>query len=466
MQFVFHPYAPINQQIIAHIFVTLTFLFLSWKHRKEEASLLMIFLCYERVFAFYGNTLQDCYKVIVLLFTIYVFIKWKLWHLNYKKEIWIILVFLLFAVQFFIATVFYSDTLLTTMLSQFSRYIEAFFLWFILKYAIYVRGKGKVLFAVFYDILLMAILVSIFQWLLLGSHIEGLVAGFAIGGGSHGTTLPILGYIILWCIRGGQFGRRDWLYTLGLLFLGFAAAKRAVMFILPVIIGAFMFYVTGRRINRNLALGILAVPMFFYLGVRLTPTLNPENKVWGSFDVDHVLNYAEKYQFGEDGIDGQVNVLQDMDYSYDLYGNPNTVNADGRGGATVALLKLIFGPQPLTNQDLFGIGYNKMYGVDYKEFSKLPLSIKLNHKGSSSGIFQSYVTLGVTGVFTSILFLLVFFPYCKVKRIRNVLILLVCWEYFFYTGLIIRTPAFMAMLFLVIHYMNYIYVSSRYKVNR
>lgn len=46
-----------------------------------------------------------------------------------------------------------------------------------------------------------------------------------------GTAIPILWFIVLWLYRKGQFSKWDWLYLLGLLFVGFTTGKRAVMFI-------------------------------------------------------------------------------------------------------------------------------------------------------------------------------------------------------------------------------------------
>lgn len=458
MPFEFHPYAPIVPQILAQFFVLITFIYLFWKYRRDGLAVVLILLCYERVFLFFGSSMTDIYKATILLLVGYVFLQQKAWNFYSNKDKWIIIIFIIFSIQFIVANFIYSKTLLTTIFSQYARYLETVMLWFLIKKAIFTRENPRDILILFYEIVLMAMCISIIQWLMLGSHIEGLVAGFTINGGSHGTTIPILGFIILWILRGGKFNKYDWLYVAGLVLIGFTAAKRAVMFILPIVIGVFMIYVARRRVNRTFVLGILAVPIVFYIGVRLTPTLNPDNKVWGRFDMEHIWDYAERYQFGQDGVEGQMAIIQSDDTKYfNTINKDKKIEAEGRGGATIALLKLIFGSYPMTNQDLYGIGYNNMYGVDYAEFDKLPLTIHLNHKGSASGLFQSYVTVGVSGVFTAVLFLFVFLFYCKFKRLRIVLFLIVFWEYFFYTGLIIRTPAFMAMIFAAIHYTNFLY---------
>ena len=34
----------------------------------------------------------------------------------------------------------------------------------------------------------------------------------------------------------------------------------------------------------------------FYIGVRLSPSLNPDNKIMGRFDISFVINYSLKYE--------------------------------------------------------------------------------------------------------------------------------------------------------------------------
>ena len=355
---------------------------------------------------------------------------------------------------------------MTIIFSQISRYVELFLLYFIMKEQIIYRNKKDDILKLFYDIIFMNILISIVKWIIFRHQIEGLVGTICIQGGSHGTSLPIVGFIILWLYKRGNFEWKDWLFTLGLLWIGFTTGKRAVMFILPLVVTIFMTYVKGVKINKYMGIGILAMPLLFYLGVRLTPTLNPEHKVWGSFDFEYAFDYAENYQFGSEGVEGQIDILQSeqqVHYAAGSYGvGQEKIEAEGRGGATVALLKLIFGPKKLSEQDLWGIGFRNMYGVDYNEFDKLPLTIHINHKGSATGVFQTYVTIGVLGIVVTIIFCFMPFFYIEPFRFRIVLLGIVLWEYFMYTGDIFRTPAFMAALLFVIAYLNYEYkISSK-----
>ena len=107
-----------------------------------------------------------------------------------------------------------------------------------------------------------------------------------------------------------------------------------------------------------------------------------------------------------------------------------------------------------------------MYSTDYAEFDKLPLTIHINYKGAATGVFQSYVTTGLLGALCTILFCFSFLFYCRHKRLKYVLLAICAWEYFMYTGILFRTPIFMAVLFVVIHSVNYERLKARSEVMR
>lgn len=465
---------PIQGQILMQIFVLATLVYMLCKHYRDILSVFLILLCWPRVFIFFGKGVEDMYKIAMLLLCLYTAYRYKVWKVYVPRERWIVFAFLLFSVQFALSVSFFSPvaTNTTTFLSQYARYIETFLLYFIVKEAVYRRGRKEQLLRLFYEIGLMQIIISVFKFAVFRTQIEGLVGSFSIAGGATGTTIPILWFIILWLYRKGQFSKWDWLYLLGLLFLGFTTGKRAVMFILPVVVFIFFVYVQGVRVKRFWIAILAFVPLLFYLGVRLTPTLNPEHQVWGSFDWDYAIGYAEEYQFGQKGIEGQVEEYQEEKHNIQYTGgqfsyiSSSQQEAEGRGGATIALFKLLVGIYPSINQDWWGIGFNSMYSTDYAEFDELPLTIRINHKGSATGFFQSYVTTGLLGALCTIFFCFIFWFYCRNHRLRLVIIGICAWEYFMYTGILFRTPVFMALLFLVVHYINAEIIQSRQHINR
>lgn len=472
MRFELIPWLSISGQIWMQIFVTILLVYMLWKYRKDNISLLFILLSWPRVFVFYGKTIENMYKIAVLLMCIYFFYQLYAYRFYQKRERRIAITFVLFSIQFMLSVLLYTQNTITIILSQYSRYIEILLLYFIVKQIIY-NGKCNQLLSLFYDIGLMQILISIVKMFTVSFSQEGLVGSFSIIGGAMGTTIPILWFVILWYYRKGKFTNKDWLYILGLFLVGFTSGKRAVMFILPIVLAAFMIYVPKLRLKGStIAMTILLVPLLLYCGVRLTPTLNPEHKIWGSFDWEYAMGYAETYQFGKEGLQGQTEALnqansEHVQYSGGYVGTTKQhIEAEGRGGATIAMLRLLIGQHETIDQDWWGLGFNSMYSTNYEEFNKLPLTIQVDHKGSSTGVFQSYVTTGLLGAICTILFSFAFLFYCRHKRLKYVLLAICAWEYFMYTGILFRTPMFMAVLFLVIHSVNYERLKARSEVMR
>ncbi len=458
MRFEVIPWIDIPGQILMQVFVAVALVYMLYKYRWDVLFMVLILLCWPRVFMFFGATAGNVYKVAMLLLCLYVFVRQKAYRSYQRNDGWIIALFVLFSMEYLWAALFYTQNTMTIVLSQYSRYVEVVLLYFVIKNAVYRRGQKEQLLRLFYDIGLMQIILSVLKFAVFREQIEGLVGSFSISGGAMGTTIPILWFIVLWLYRKGQFGKWDWLYVLGLLFVGFTTGKRAVMFIFPVVVFVFFVFVQGIHLKRYMIGVIALVPLLFYLGVRLTPTLNPEHQVWGSFDWDYAIGYAEEYQFGKEGVRGQAEEFKVEQLQYSggvISARQRYIEADGRGGATIAIMKLLLGLHPSTEQDWWGLGFNSMYSTDYAEFDKLPLTIHLNHKGSATGFFQSYVTTGLAGAICMVLFGFCFWFYFRDRRLCWTIIGICAWEYFMYTGMIFRTPVFMAILFLVLHYTNY-----------
>ena len=276
----------------------------------------------------------------------------------------------------------------------------------------------------------------------------------------------IIGFYNIYVYRRGQLQKMDWWLIVGLFLFGWTTGKRAVWIILPIIIMLFFSYVRGVRLNKYMILGLLAFPIMIYFGARLTPSLNPEHQVWGSFDLQHVWDYANKYQFGEEGIEGQrENIQESQQVTYDggAYGLQNQqIEAAGRGNATIELFKLIFGPRSLTEQDIWGTGLSSFYSTTYEEFDKLPLTIHLSYKGAGTGFFQMYATLGVVGAILMTIFSLI--PYFRIKhrRIKWVMMVFFLYDYFMYNATTCRDTYLVAMIFICIFSVNYEYLKAKF----
>lgn len=428
-------FASLPQLLILYFIELVTLVYLLRKYSNSTLYILIILLFYPAGFSFMGKHFQDLYKFIMLGFTLWECNKRRVFASFKKGDNWLTLFFFAFSFFYMISATINRDSW-TILFSQYSRYIIAYCLWFLVRKEVFTSfGRTPKLTHLTYELIFMQIIISIGKFFILGGHqIEHLVGSLSHIGGADGTIIPILGFIVLWHYKRGILHRKDWLFVGGLLLIGFLAGKRAIWFILPGVIAAFMIYIPRLKMNSTLLIAILMSPMAFYLGSRLTPTLNPENKVWGSFNPAFAIDYANTYQFGDKK-------------------SSSNKQAQGRSGATFALWYKWQTDNVFTEKDWFGVGMAKMYGTDYDEFNTLKLGI--NHKGSATGVFQTYVTNGYAGILATVLLFFTMLWQVKQRRIRWVLIAIVAWEYFFYTGIIFRTPAYMFLIAYFIHYSNF-----------
>ena len=465
MRFELFPWISLSGQILMQIFVTCILIYMLWRFRRDSLLVLLTMLFFPRVFSFMGKNVENLYKISLLLMFLYTCWERKVWRRYTPKELWYVLAFLFLSAAFFFSTIVFSHDGWTIIFSQYARYLEIFLLWFLLKDAILYRDQKQQLLDFLYQIVIIQVIISVFKLLIFQQQIEGLVGSFTIPGGGVGTSFPIIGFYILYIYRKGVFKKIDWLVLAGLFLFGWTTGKRAVWIILPIIIMLFFSYVRGVRLNKYMILGLLAFPIVIYFGARLTPTLNPEHQVWGSFDLQHVFDYANKYQFGEGGIEGQSENIREsyqMAYMGGQYGlRDEQIEAAGRGNATIELFKLIFGPRTLTEQDIWGTGLSTFYSTTYEEFDKLPLTIHLSYKGAGTGFFQMYATLGVVGAILMTIFSLI--PYFRIKhrRIKWVMMVFFLYDYFMYNATTCRDTYLVAMIFICIFSVNYEYLRAK-----
>jgi hypothetical protein len=396
-----------------------------YKYRTQKLFWFFIFLFYNGLFSYYGKDIQNLYRVGLVCFAFYAIVEYGILKV---KENMVSASFFLFS-AIFIFTAFWSDDSLNIIFSQYSRYFIMFIVFLIISRFRGVESFRTAIFQAVYDLLFIQIGLALFKYLLIGI-IESVVGTISYQGGAMATSLPMLGFMYLWTKRNGKFDRKDWIFIAGLMFIGFVSIKRTIWFIMPILISLFMFYIPGRKISpRFLLFSILLVPLVFYAGVRLNPTLNRENKVGGSFDLDFTINYAKFYMYGDGIVDRDKNKIY------------------GRGGATTNLIgNLVEGN--ISREGWFGYGLTKMYATNYEEFEELGFG--LNHKGSATGIFQTLITNGYIGIFFLLYFAYTIIAVTANKKLMMVLFAFFAWEYFFYTGIVLREPALSFLLVFII----------------
>ncbi len=405
----------VAQLRVYYLIVFIFLVFLVYKYRNYGFLLWVILLFFPGLFAYAGKSVLNIYKIIITILGIY-------WLFRSKAikdpNLYMIKVSFLFLSLAFFQTSLINNDYLTIILSQYSRYLLLFISFLVIyKYKNSDPFRNRIE-LVLKDLLMIQIILSVLKLLIIGIR-ESVVGSLAFDGGAFATTIPILGFIYLWISKKGKLETKDWYFTIGLLFIGFMSIKRAIWFIFPLIVALMTFYVPGRRIPiRVLVFSSIFIPLIIYAGLRLNPTLNPDNELWGSFNLEYAIDYAEKYSFGDETIDRDVSV--------------------GRGGATLQVLdKFLY--EDLVANDWWGHGLRFMYASSYTEFKSFGFNI--DHKGSATGIYQTYIANGIIGVIVFLWFILSLIFRVQNTRLRYVILLVFLWDYFFYSGLIGREPA-------------------------
>jgi hypothetical protein len=403
--------------------VLLSMGYMLFKHVKNPFSLFVVALFYYGLFGFVGKSFQDLYKVGISFSSLY----W-VYHtgaLRVQGRFRLILIaFSLFSISFFATSVINGDYFLITF-SQYSKFLIILSLFLVFTKYQNDRSFKLRLEKLIFSLLIVQIGLTIAKFAIMGTT-ESLVGSINAQGGASATYLPILGFMFLWLRNNGEFKLRDWLIVFGFAFIGFVSIKRAIWFIMPIVVSAFLYYIPNRRVAaRSVVLALMIVPLGLYLGVRMNSTLNPERKFWGSFDIEWTYNYVYDYSFGS---------------------NDNTSIAHGRGGATMMLFEKISGGE-MNAHDLLGYGGQKVYATSVEDFDVDEFQI--NSKGAATGFFQTMIGNGLIGVVTFVIFVLSILARTRNRKLRMVLISFFIWEYFFYTGIVFRDFA-LAPLMLVL----------------
>lgn len=406
--------------------VLFSFFFLLNKYRKKSFEQYIILMFFSGLMSIIGKYFYNIYYIIRTFLTVYWLDRTKSFQFNRNTSL-VIISFFLFTIIFFTAAIVNRDYF-NIIFSQYSLYFILFsFFLILMKY----RNDGNFqvkLDRLLYDLLKVQIFLSIAKFFIIGAT-ESIVGSISGLGGAVATPLPILGFMFIWIRNKGEFKIKNWWFIAGLVFIGFVSDKRAIIFILPIIIFLFFYYIPKRIPSIKIILiGIIAIPTIFYFGVRLNKSLNPEDKVFGSFDIEYIYNYASKYMFGTE------EKTQATGLSY------------GRGGATSLLYGKLL-KREVDPKEWFGFGLRHMFTTSYKEFYDLGFGI--HSLGSANGAFQSYVSNGYFGLFAFVIFSFFIIKKTRNKRLRNVLLFFFFWEYFFYTGIIFRFPS---LAFLLIYF--------------
>jgi hypothetical protein len=291
-------------------------------------------------------------------------------------------------------------------------------------------------------LILFQVAFSILKLIIIGLR-ENITGTISNTGGGIGIGYAVMGTILYWAMNGKEIKGKDWLYILSFLIIPIASNKRAIWFIYPLIIFLLMFDKITRLSPKRIAYIIILIPCLIYFGFRLNPSLNPEKKLWGSFDFNYGVNYALSYS-------GVSEEQLESPYS------------QGRWGASSAIVKTTF-QNPFSRDSLLGFGRSRGRIINTDLFNPVDYGLMPGTMISSIGVM--IVQMGWPATLLLILLFINMIYTIPDKKIANIIIIYVLWDTIFYSGSMINAPVQSILLVLVIMVIRQIYSYSNIIIN-
>lgn len=260
------------------------------------------------------------------------------------------------------------------------------------------------------------VVFSIVKLIIIGFR-ENITGSIANVGGGVGVGYAIMGLILFWVMRGRKISGRDWWYVASLLLIPVASNKRAIWFLYPAIIFLLITNRITKQTLQKIILVLALIPMIVYVGFRFNPSLNPEKKIWGSFNLGYALDYALSYS-------GASEEKLQSDY------------ASGRWGATLVILDNTLS-NPLSSDALIGYARSRE-GKLSEDFIPQDYGLRPGTMISSLGIML--LQLGWPATLLAILIFAQMIYTIPDKKIARIIALYVMFDVVFYSGSMINSP--------------------------
>lgn len=422
-----------NEQLLVYNFLLIIYLLiLLYRHRGNNVSMLVVLLFSPGIFSDLGGKgANNVYQIVMLVWSLWLSLRTRIGVVWTKLKYQTIL-FLLYSIYYiFISLVIHNDNPVMVM-AQYSKVL--------VPYLVYIHvvdelkedpEKVDYYHDLFGELLFSVIIAALFKLAIVGHDIEGWVGGLSgFHGGGAGTSLPLLG--LLWLAlqtRMQNKSFKDILFIVGLLLVGLATGKRAIILLFPLLYVILSVYVYRNRISNTIVALIVIAPLMFYLGLRLSPTLNPENKVWGSFDPEYAFNYSLKYSTG-------------VDRSKNVTSAQKMESGTGRIGAVYWMFEHIVKGDKMA---LIGKGNEYMIYADHDDYSNRNYYMGISYRGGITGIVKKFLISGFVGVFLFTGFIIVAL-YRRNNRFAFVILITALFDYFFYNAQMVELSAMLLML--------------------
>ncbi len=434
-------------QLTYYLIALVLMLWMMWRYRQSLFLLLLLLLAFNGPLSYFLPSGPQVMRVVTTVLATYLLVQYNVFK-HWEQLKGLVILFGILSIYFlYVSLIKWQDGLLFT-LGQYSKYYVPFTCY--LLFAVWMEKSPQSLeyINVFFreliyiqilsGVLLKAIMLNMHFW-------EGMVGTFGQPqGGGAGTSFPLVA--LAWvCVNTNMNikGWKSWAFLAGLLLIGIMTGKRAVVVLFPLFFVIFALYVARKKYPKMVMTVIVLAPLLFYFGLRLTPTLNPEHKVWGSFDIEYALNYGKDYSMGET----------------DQYGNRE--KGVGRVGATLLMWEWIKDVENYDTHSLFGHGVERIFkSNDFEHYYDKDYNFGINHRGSMTGVVMWYLAFGLIGLILFMLYYWFFFKIIRYLRLRFALYGMVMFDFILYNAQMIREPFICVLVIFVMYYSRLKYTNK------
>jgi len=431
---------------IFYSFAFLGMLYAFYKVGINRTSILIIFVFWEGFFDYlddiFSMEILNIYKSAIIIYAISLLWKRSFRLVKSKTDLAVNITFLLFSASFWITYSFYGGEISTILSQYLFKYAFLWIAYHYLKDITYNIPKREYVKKVLLIILYVQIAISALKIILMGFRIEGLVGSMSLGGGGAAVVIPIVALIFYWLIRNGRFKKMDWIVIALILAISIASGKRQPIIIYPVILLSLFIFVSKSVRPFTILKYLFIALVVFYFGVRMTPSITPENKAGGSFDISYFSNYIMEYYFGTTNQSGSI--FKDNYYS------------SQRGDGVI----LYFKPKRLTlsttDELFFGKG---IYEVAVNKYGRFTAGSRrsdygIQHDGLIGEAAALLYTLGYMGTISLILMVSTIVFSIRNKRLAWIMFLYFLWDFLFYYNQMFFFNSSVLIVLFIVNYAN------------
>jgi 4-amino-4-deoxy-L-arabinose transferase-like glycosyltransferase len=244
----------------------------------------------------------------------------------------------------------------------------------------------------------MQIPAVLIKYFLIGISEKGGIGTLSISSGSISTIFPTIMIVI--CISSYLYKGNTIYIVLSVFYLlfGIIGSKRAIIIFIPIgIILTYLIYMrhSTHKILKGMSMIIFTLLMLYFT-IRLIPTLNPDNKIWGKYSTEFVLDWTVNYTDLNSSHSFQETRRKDgLIYFAQYLKNKSPLTfLTGEGAGKIIKMKSLTGIES-TMEYLYGMRY-----------------------GGRMGFIWLYLQVGLLGLLTyTIPFILILFKAYKLKII-------------------------------------------------